>query len=167
MAPSAARRSPVLAPGATAGSGNIHLLTNLPKTGAFAPERRLQQRPGLQGRLRPGGNYNGFTVYDIKNPRKTREVKQVLCPGSQNDISVHGNLLVLSVDSRRSDDTCTSRALSTAASNPDRWQTRRPWQPGTTGRAPDLRHQRPGQPDVRQERPHRLRLAHPHAGAVG
>lgn len=30
------------------------------------------------------------------------------CPGSQNDISVHGDLLFLSTDSSRSDDSCNS-----------------------------------------------------------
>ena len=111
MAPSAAAAEPVLAPGETAGSGNIHLLTNLPKTGAFAPESAYNSDLAFKGDYAFGGNYNGFTVYDIKNPRKTREVKQVVCPGAQGDVTVHGNLLFLSVDSRRSDDTCTSRAL--------------------------------------------------------
>ena len=111
LAPPAGAAEPVLAPGATASSGNIHLLQNLPKTGAFAPESAFNSDMAFKGDYALAGNYNGFTVYDIKNPRKTREVKQVVCPGAQNDISVHGNLLVLSVDSRRSDDTCTSRAL--------------------------------------------------------
>ena len=120
LAPSAGAAEPVLAPGATASSGNIQLLKNLPKTGAFAPEGAFSSDLAFKGDYALAGNYNGFTVYDIKNPRKTREVKQVVCPGAQNDVSVYGDLLVLAVDSRRSDDSCTSRALSTAVSNPDR-----------------------------------------------
>lgn len=62
----------------------------------------------FQGRYAFVGNYLGFTIYDIKHPRKTRIVSQVLCPGSQNDVSVKGDLLFLSTDSRRSDDSCAS-----------------------------------------------------------
>ena len=60
------------------------------------------------------GNYNGFTVYNIEDPRQTSEVKQLVCPGSQNDITVYGDLLFLSVDSLRSDNTCNSTGLTTA-----------------------------------------------------
>jgi hypothetical protein len=62
----------------------------------------------FQGRYAFQGNYNGFTIYDIRNPKRTRIVSQVLCPGSQNDVSITGNLLFLSTDSRRSDDSCAS-----------------------------------------------------------
>ncbi len=53
-------------------------------------------------------------VYDIKNPRNPQPVTQVVCPGAQGDVSVFKNLLVVSVDSRRSDSTCDS----TASPNP-------------------------------------------------
>ncbi|MGH3518802.1 MAG: LVIVD repeat-containing protein [Haloechinothrix sp.] len=56
------------------------------------------------------GNYLGFTIYDVKHPKKPKIVANVLCPGSQMDPSVKGDLLFLSVDSRRSDDSCTSTA---------------------------------------------------------
>ena len=62
----------------------------------------------FQGRYAFQGNYNGFTIYDIKNPKRTKITSQVLCHGSQNDVSVTGNLLFLSTDSRRSDDSCAS-----------------------------------------------------------
>ncbi|HVM27956.1 MAG TPA: hypothetical protein VM433_09830 [Mycobacteriales bacterium] len=114
-APGAAAADPVLQPGQTASSGNIHLLKNLPKTGAFATEAAFNSDLAFKGHYALAGNYEGFTVYDIKNPRKTRQVVQVHCPGSQNDITVHKNLLFLSVDSRRSDDSCNSRALTLAA----------------------------------------------------
>jgi hypothetical protein len=64
----------------------------------------------FQGRYAFVGNYNGFTIYDIKQPKHTKITSQVLCPGSQNDVSVTGNLLFLSTDSRRSDDSCASTA---------------------------------------------------------
>ena len=62
----------------------------------------------FQGRYAFVGNYLGFTIYDIKQPKRTKIVSQVLCPGGQNDISVTGNLLFLSTDARRSNDSCAS-----------------------------------------------------------
>ena len=56
------------------------------------------------------GNYNGFTVYDIHMPHQPKIVSQVFCPGAQNDVSVSGDLLFLSTDSSRSDDSCASVA---------------------------------------------------------
>jgi hypothetical protein len=44
------------------------------------------------------GNYLGFMVWDISNPARPSLVTQYVCPGSQNDVSVHGNLLFLSVE---------------------------------------------------------------------
>jgi hypothetical protein len=45
----------------------------------------------------------------------------VLCPGSQNDISVHGNLLFLGTDSQRTNDSCDNAASTTAVPG-DRWE---------------------------------------------
>ncbi|MBA4160424.1 MAG: hypothetical protein H0X65_23625 [Gemmatimonadetes bacterium] len=47
------------------------------------------------------GNYHGFTVYDISDPRSPRLRTSVVCPGGQGDISVHDNLLFLSVEQTR------------------------------------------------------------------
>ena len=44
----------------------------------------------------------------------------MLCPGSQNDVSVWRNLLILSVDSSRSDDSCASTSLP--ATNEEAWE---------------------------------------------
>jgi hypothetical protein len=47
------------------------------------------------------GNFNGFNIYDIENPRKPKLITSVVCPGGQGDMSVHGNLLVMSVEQTR------------------------------------------------------------------
>ena len=54
------------------------------------------------------GNYNGFIIYDITDAAAPKVISQVSCPGSQNDISVYGNLLFVSTDSSRNDDSCAS-----------------------------------------------------------
>ena len=47
------------------------------------------------------GSYHGFNVYDIENPRSPRRIASVVCPGGQGDVSVHGNLLFMSVEQTR------------------------------------------------------------------
>lgn len=42
------------------------------------------------------GNYNGFMVWDISNPAAPELVIDFLCPASQSDVSVYGNLLFVS-----------------------------------------------------------------------
>jgi hypothetical protein len=47
------------------------------------------------------GNFNGFNVYDIENPKKPTLVASVVCPGGQGDVSISGKLLVMSVEQTR------------------------------------------------------------------
>ncbi|WP_353940822.1 hypothetical protein ABII15_03775 [Streptomyces sp. HUAS MG91] len=85
-------------------SANIEHLTNIPKDALPGTNSDL----AFQGRYAFAGNYDGFRIFDISNPKAPKTVAQVLCPGSQNDISVSGNLLFLSTDSSRSDNSCAS-----------------------------------------------------------
>ncbi|MEU3986152.1 hypothetical protein AB0F77_39855 [Streptomyces sp. NPDC026672] len=85
-------------------SGNIEHLTNIAKDALPGTNSDL----AFQGKYAFAGNYDGFRVFDISNPRSPKTVAQVLCPGSQNDISVSGDLLFLSTDSSRSDASCNS-----------------------------------------------------------
>ena len=110
----------VLPPGAIASSKNMGLVANIPKQGAFTPEDAFNSDLAFKGKYAFAGNYNGFMVYDIRKPTRPEIVTQVLCPGSQNDISVWKNLLVLSVDSSRSDDSCASTSLP--ATNEEAWE---------------------------------------------
>ncbi|EGX56881.1 secreted protein [Streptomyces zinciresistens K42] len=85
-------------------SANVEPVAQIPKDALQGTNSDL----AFQGKYAFAGNYDGFTVYDISNPRSPKTVAQVLCPGSQNDISVSGNLLFLSTDSSRSDSSCNS-----------------------------------------------------------
>lgn len=42
------------------------------------------------------GNYNGFMIWDISNPASPKLVEDYLCPASQSDVSVYGDLLFVS-----------------------------------------------------------------------
>ncbi|MFE1439123.1 LVIVD repeat-containing protein [Streptomyces sp. NPDC058739] len=85
-------------------SANITHVANVPKDLVKGTNSDL----AFQGRYAFAGNYDGFRIFDISDPKAPRTVAQVLCPGSQNDISVSGNLLFLSTDSSRSDSSCNS-----------------------------------------------------------
>jgi hypothetical protein len=101
---------------------NMDHTSNVPKNG-------LLQGTGsdiaFQGDYAFAGNYDGFTVYDLSDPANPVQALQVLCPGSQNDISVYNDLLVLSTDSSRSDDSCQSTTLS--ATQPQAWEGIKIW----------------------------------------
>jgi hypothetical protein len=85
-------------------SKNIKHLANIPKKSL----QGIASDIAFQGNYAYAGNYDGFTIYNISNPGAPKITAEVLCPGSQNDISVSGNLLFLSTDSSRSDDSCSS-----------------------------------------------------------
>jgi hypothetical protein len=97
-----------LDPGETDSSPNMSLLANLPKQGAFGSFDAFNSDLAFKGKYAFAGNYNGFMVYDISKPAKPKAVTQVVCPGSQGDVSVSGDLLVVSVDQSRSSNSCTS-----------------------------------------------------------
>ena len=98
-------------------SDNIALLSNTPKSSAFADS--FGTDVAFQGDRAYVGNYNGFTIYDISDPESPTVLSETLCPGSQNDVSIHENLLFLSTDSRRTTDDCSSESSS---SGTDYWE---------------------------------------------
>ncbi len=67
------------------------------------------------------GNFNGFNIYDIKNPKKLKLVTSVVCPGGQGDLSVHGNILVMSVEQTRGRVDCGTQGVEAPVS-PDRFR---------------------------------------------
>jgi hypothetical protein len=63
------------------------------------------------------GNYHGFNTYDIERADKPRLVSSVVCPGGQGDVSVHGHLLVMSVEQTRGRLDCGVQGVQTAVSS--------------------------------------------------
>ncbi|MEO3798817.1 hypothetical protein [Nonomuraea sp. B1E8] len=105
------------APGEIVMSPNIKHVTNVPKPEALA---HIHTDMAFQGDYAYVGNYYGFSIYDIRNPKRTSLVSSVVCPGGQMDVSVHGDLLFGSVDSSRNDDSCNSTSQS--ASVKESWE---------------------------------------------
>lgn len=67
------------------------------------------------------GNFNGFNAYDISTGGAPQLVMSVVCPGGQGDVSVHGNLLFMSVEEGRGRLDC-SAATTTADVLPERFR---------------------------------------------
>ncbi|WP_285609571.1 LVIVD repeat-containing protein [Actinokineospora globicatena] len=108
--PSASAQSQFPGPDEIVTSSNVKHVANIPATAPLKGTGSTGTDLAFTGDYAIAGNYLGFTIYDIKDPRAPKITSQVLCPGSQNDVSVSGNLLFLSTDSRRSDDSCSSVA---------------------------------------------------------
>ncbi|MFI7450844.1 LVIVD repeat-containing protein [Nonomuraea sp. NPDC049714] len=91
-------------------SPNVTHVLNVPKPEALAGT--INTDLAFQGDYAYVGNYGGFSIVDIKNPKKAKVVSSVVCPGAQMDVSVYGDLLFSAVDSSRNNDSCSSTGQS-------------------------------------------------------
>ncbi|MGH7713876.1 MAG: LVIVD repeat-containing protein, partial [Gemmatimonadaceae bacterium] len=75
---------------------NLRLLSNSPSSESFKGVTNSDL--AFRGPFAIQGNYNGYQVWDISNPRKPTLKTSYLCPASQSDVSVFGNLLFVSAE---------------------------------------------------------------------
>ena len=61
------------------------------------------------------GNFYGVSIYDISTPAKTRLLTSLVCPGGQGDVSVHKNLLFMSVEMPNGRLDCSPQGFPPAA----------------------------------------------------
>ncbi|HEX6587406.1 MAG TPA: hypothetical protein VF039_00175 [Longimicrobiales bacterium] len=66
------------------------------------------------------GNFHGFNVYDISGPVPQLR-KSFVCPGGQGDLSIHGNLLFMSVEMPNGRIDCGTQGTRGAA-DPERFR---------------------------------------------
>ncbi|MBL39548.1 MAG: DUF305 domain-containing protein [Xanthomonadales bacterium] len=55
----------------------------------------------FDGNVLVAGNYHGFNVYDISSKGAPELMSSVVCPGGQGDVSIVGDLLIMSVEQTR------------------------------------------------------------------
>jgi hypothetical protein len=62
------------------------------------------------------GNYHGFNAYDVERPNQPKLKGSAVCPGGQGDVSIHGNLLFMSVEQTRGRIDCGTQGVPTQVS---------------------------------------------------
>ena len=76
--------------------------SNLRVTARAQPPRGFEQSTSsdlaFKGNYAFQGNYNGILIWDISNPAAPTLVSSTVCPASQNDVSVFGNLMFVSTE---------------------------------------------------------------------
>ena len=94
--PSPDPRIGLSAGGADAGQAawNLRLVSFTPSPKDFAGVTNSDI--AFTGKYAIQGNYNGYQVWDISDPRKPVLTTGYVCPGSQSDVSVYRNLLFVS-----------------------------------------------------------------------
>ncbi|MGA0919668.1 MAG: LVIVD repeat-containing protein [Gemmatimonadaceae bacterium] len=73
---------------------NLDLLSATPSPEPFASSTNSDL--AFSGKYAIQGNYSGYQVWDLSNPRQPVLAAQLVCPASQSDVSVYGNLLFVS-----------------------------------------------------------------------
>jgi hypothetical protein len=61
------------------------------------------------------GSYHGFNIYSLQNPDVPELLSSIICPGGQGDVSIVGDLLIMSVEETRGRVDC---GLNGAGSEP-------------------------------------------------
>jgi hypothetical protein len=62
------------------------------------------------------GNFFGIQIWDIADPAHPTLTTSIVCPGSQNDVSVYGNLLFVSVESSAGRVDCGTQGVEDSVS---------------------------------------------------
>jgi len=93
---------------------NLRVLSKTPPPKDFVGETNSDL--AFIGSLAIQGNYNGFQVWEIKDPAKPELVIGYVCPASQSDVSVYGNLLFVSGEGLSGRLDCGREGVKTAVS---------------------------------------------------
>jgi hypothetical protein len=119
-----------LAENAQAASG-MELVASLPKPDAFNLPPGIPAEAAIlfansdlafRGDLVFVGNFFGFNVYDVSNPASPQLRTSLVCPGGQGDLSVHGDLLFMSVEMPNGMLNCETEFNFNPAPNPNRFR---------------------------------------------
>ena len=75
----------------------------------------------FSGNVMVAGSYHGLNIYNLDNQGHAKLVSSVICPGGQGDVSIVGNLLIMSVEQNRGRIDCGLQGAGTEP-NPERFR---------------------------------------------
>ncbi|MBR9988136.1 MAG: hypothetical protein KFH98_00180 [Gemmatimonadetes bacterium] len=93
---------------------NMRLVSFSPKPAAHDSARGLtfiNSDLAFRGDVVYQGNFSGFVIWDVSNPRSPSVLSAVLCATDQGDPSIYGNLLFISAESTRSRNDCGTQGV--------------------------------------------------------
>ncbi len=110
-----------LKPGEAAGQAgeaafNMKLLSNSPAPAGFTGRGATGSDLAFSGNYIIQGNYRGIIIWDGTNPRAPKLVSAYLCPTSQGDPTVYGNLLFVSGEGLGARNDCGSTPITETVS---------------------------------------------------
>lgn len=73
---------------------NLELVSNTPPPKEFVGS--VNSDLAFKGNYVVQGNFNGVIIWDMSNPASPKLVNEYVCPASQSDVSVYGDLLFVS-----------------------------------------------------------------------
>jgi LVIVD repeat len=94
---------------------NLRLLSSTPPPAAFVGVTNSDL--AFKGNYAFQGNYNGVQVWDISRPSAPTLVTEFVCPASQSDVSVYGDLMFVSGEGLSGRLDCGSEGVSEAVSH--------------------------------------------------
>jgi uncharacterized protein (DUF305 family) len=66
----------------------------------------------FSGRVIFAGSYHGFNIYQLQDDGAPKQLSSVVCPGGQGDVSIVGNLLIMSVEQTKGRVDCGLEGVS-------------------------------------------------------
>lgn len=66
----------------------------------------------FSGNMLVVGNYHGFNIYELSDAPEPKLMSSVVCPGGQGDVSIVGDLLIMSVEQTRGRVDCGRQGVS-------------------------------------------------------
>ncbi len=94
---------------------NMNLLSSTPPTESFIGVSNSDL--AFTGNYAIQGNYNGVQVFDISDPSNPTLVTEYVCPASQSDVSVYGDLMFVSGEGLSGRLDCGSEGIQEAVSH--------------------------------------------------